>query len=96
MFAKFELSAYGVEEMNKQEMIEVDGGSLFAWGVIGLIVLIVGGEAISYYLSGDNSMIYIPDGGNIVQTGEREFTVVAPPGYRFCGQQELLFQSKIN
>lgn len=36
MVAKFELSAYGVEEMNKQEMIEVDGGNPAAilWKVV--------------------------------------------------------------
>lgn len=40
MIAKFELSAYGVEEMNKQEMIEIDGGVIP--GIVWLVVEVVG------------------------------------------------------
>lgn len=48
MVAKFELSAYGVEEMNKQEMIEVDGGIIPA--VVWLIIEVVSvvGTCVGY------------------------------------------------
>ena len=38
-----DLSAYGVSEMNKEEMVETDGGSLLGLGiVIGLALLLKG------------------------------------------------------
>jgi bacteriocin-like protein len=36
-----DISAYGVEEMNQQEMMQVEGGfPLFFWAAIGFIVLL--------------------------------------------------------
>ena len=41
MTKQFELSAYGVEEMNKKELMEIEGGGVLAWIIIGLTALLV-------------------------------------------------------
>lgn len=36
-----ELKTYGVQEMNRQEMVETEGGSLIGWGIaVGVIYLL--------------------------------------------------------
>lgn len=54
---KFELSAYGVEEMNEQEMLYINGGVILTTslviGIIGLIIGVIGAVAgvVSAYCS---------------------------------------------
>ncbi|MDR0754378.1 MAG: hypothetical protein LBF04_03215 [Prevotellaceae bacterium] len=53
MTKKFELSTYGVEEMNQKELIDVEGGSVI--GVVLLIILgigaLIGAGLLNNYLS---------------------------------------------
>jgi lactobin A/cerein 7B family class IIb bacteriocin len=53
MTKKFELSAYGVEEMNQKELVDVEGGSIV--GVVLLIILgvgaLIGAGMLSNYLN---------------------------------------------
>lgn len=63
MTTQFELSAYGVEEMDKKEMIEVDGGvAPLVWliiGAVGSLGSVVGAvyATLGYYDSEKNQTI---------------------------------------
>ena len=62
MVKKFELSAYGVEEMNQKELVDVEGGAFMACILLGLVLII----AALVVVSGGG--IVTPDGKRVVST----------------------------
>ena len=68
MTKQFELSAYGVEEMNKKEIMEIEGGNDFAFWLLdantGYYTFYFGSPPNGAYLSGSYSGIplYIING----------------------------------
>ena len=63
MVKKFELSTYGVEEMNQKELVDVEGGSILGWliiaGILALVIILSGGHVYGVDVNVDVGAIHL-------------------------------------